>query len=166
MQHLHPPRGVYILANNRSKVALAEILLHGMHSLRSKQSLRRFQLAALLAWTRFLLIPVSAGIMAWALVSHDNALLETGAKLAAGTVAIGVLLWIVGRQTRCPLCQTAVFGSALCSKHRHSKRLLGSHRLRVAVFILMRGQFTCPYCNERTSMQVRKRPDRAKPRRR
>ena len=36
---------------------------------------------------------------------------------------------------------------------------MGSHRLRVALRILFRGSFVCPYCNEPTSIEARpKRP--------
>ena len=35
---------------------------------------------------------------------------------------------------------------------------MGSHRLRVALAILFKNQFRCPYCNESTALELRHSP--------
>jgi hypothetical protein len=51
-----------------------------------------------------------------------------------------------------------------CAKHGKARTVLGSHRLRVALSILFRNAFNCPYCMESTAVRVRSR--REIPRRR
>ena len=50
---------------------------------------------------------------------------------------------------------TPVLAKKDCTKHRHARTFLGSHRLRVALAILFRNSFRCPYCNESTILEVR-----------
>ena len=45
-----------------------------------------------------------------------------------------------------------------CSKHRDAKKLMGSHRLRVALAIVCKNQFRCPYGNESTTLELRHSP--------
>lgn len=72
--------------------------------------------------------------------------------------AVSILLqWMVAQQTNCPLCITPVLASKACAKNRHARKVLGSHRLRVALAILFRNSFRCPYCNEPTALEVRNR---------
>ena len=62
-------------------------------------------------------------------------------------------LWIQGYHTNCPLCCTPVLAPKGCTKHRDAKKLMGSHRLRVALAILFPNRFRCPYCNESTALE-------------
>lgn len=50
------------------------------------------------------------------------------------------------------LLRWLVVGSAKCVTHRNAQRLWRSYSLRVAIHVVLRGQFTCPYCNESTAM--------------
>lgn len=65
--------------------------------------------------------------------------------------------WFVGARTICPLCITPVLGNRRCVKNRNSRKLFSSHRLRVASDILFHNSFHCPYCNEPTVLQVRRK---------
>jgi len=38
------------------------------------------------------------------------------------------------------------------------RSVMGSHRLRVALAILFKNQFRCPYCNESTALELRHSP--------
>ncbi|MCX8496259.1 MAG: hypothetical protein ORN51_08770 [Akkermansiaceae bacterium] len=61
----------------------------------------------------------------------------------------------MAQRTKCPLCMVPVMGSPSCVKHRRTRKLFGSYRFRVALSSLFAGYFTCPYCQEVTSMEVR-----------
>jgi hypothetical protein len=50
-------------------------------------------------------------------------------------------------------------------KHPKARSVMGSHRLRVALAILFKNRFRCPYCNESTEMEIRERIDRSHSRR-
>jgi hypothetical protein len=77
----------------------------------------------------------------------------------SGLVIVGMLLivaqWIAASHAGCPLCRTPVLAPMGCMKHRKARRLLGSYQLRVALTIMFRERFRCPYCNEPTAMDVR-----------
>lgn len=103
------------------------------------------------------MILVSGGILIYSLIIHDKALTVLGIGLTAITMAMVVLQWIVSARTSCPLCMTPVLGQKRCMKHRHARTFMGSHRLRVALAILIKKSFRCPYCNEPTAMEVRNR---------
>lgn len=128
-----------------------------MHRLRSRSSIHRFRFAAILLCVKCLLTPVAAGVLAYSLVVHDDKLAVIGMGMVVLSVILIILLWLVAARTNCPLCMTSVLARKKCSKHRHAKALLGSHRLRVALAILFRNSFRCPYCNEPTAMEVRNR---------
>jgi hypothetical protein len=72
-------------------------------------------------------------------------------------VALLVFLvyWVCSLCVRCPRCLTGTFSSIGCSRHGGAKSLLGSHRLRVAVSVIFKNHFQCPYCGEHTAMKAR-----------
>lgn len=113
--------------------------------------------AAILLCLKCVLFPAALGLMLYALISQDLELIEisVGALVVAGLVVIAQ--WILAQRTQCPLCMTPVLAKKSCTKHRSAKSFLGSHRLRVALAILLKGSFRCPYCNEPTAMEVRDR---------
>jgi hypothetical protein len=89
-----------------------------------------------------------------------QSLTKIGIVLLVLAVLVAILQFLVGQRTRCPLCMAPVLAPARCSKHRHSRTLFGSHRLRVAVAIFFRNSFRCPYCNESAELEVRTRRHR------
>jgi hypothetical protein len=68
-----------------------------------------------------------------------------------------IIQWGMARRARCPLCMTPVMETKRCSKHRNAKPFLGSYRLRVALSIIFKGSFRCPFCHEPTAIQVRQK---------
>jgi hypothetical protein len=133
-----------------------------MHRFSSVHALRRFRLAMLLLLAKCLLTPVAAGVLLYALVMQQQQpnLLMIGAWLAGAAVLAAILQWIFANRANCPLCLTSVLASRGCMKHRNSRKLFGSYRLRVALSAFFRGYFRCPYCNEPTSLEVRERNKR------
>lgn len=129
-----------------------------MHRFRTASSIRRFKTVALLICLGcfagplllvFLLLP--------ALAVWDHARIQLFLCCAAALAVLMLLAWSLGRGTRCPLCHVAILGSNGCSKNPKSRTLLGSYRLRVSVFALLRGWFRCPYCAEPILLEQRER---------
>src|SRR6478672_6122250 len=128
-----------------------------MHRLSSKSSVYRFRLAALLLCSRCMLALTSVSLLAYSIFINDRELTVIGIGLGVVTLLAIILQWLISARARCPLCQTPVLANKDCSKHRNARRFMGSHRLRVALRILFRGSFVCPYCNEPTSIEARPR---------
>jgi hypothetical protein len=128
-----------------------------MHSLRSKSAIQRFRLAAFLFCTKVMLVPACAGFLVYSIAVHDQSL-TLQALFATGFLVSAVILqWLLSQRTNCPLCITPVLATKNCSKSRHARKFLGSYRLRVALSIIFRNSFRCPYCNEPTMLKVRDR---------
>ena len=64
---------------------------------------------------------------------------------------------ILAARALCPLCRTPVLAAKACAKHRNARTFLGSHRMRVAMGILFRDSFVCPYCHEPSVLEVRQK---------
>ncbi len=128
-----------------------------MHKLPSAASVRRFRLAAFLLCAKCILVPVAVVVIAVAVTVQNQALIFAGFGMFFLTAVIVLLQWLISTRTQCPLCMTPVLAKKGCVKHRHARRTLGSHRLRVAIGVLFSGMFRCPYCNELTSIKVRER---------
>lgn len=128
-----------------------------MHRLRTNHAIYRFRAAAFLLCAKCLLCPVAGGILIYSIIVHDNPL----TLIAMGTVALCILItvlqWLIATRTNCPLCITPVLANKACVKSRHAKSLFGSYPLRVAVAVLLKNSFRCPYCNEPTVLEVRNR---------
>jgi len=130
-----------------------------MHRLSSKSTVFRFRLAALLICTRCMLALASVSMLSYSIFINDRELIIVGIGIGTITLLSILLQWIISERTRCPLCLTPVLANKECAKHRNARTLLGSHRLRVAMAILFKGSFRCPYCHEPTSVEARpKRP--------
>lgn len=128
-----------------------------MHRFQSKSTILRFRVTAWLLVLKCLLVPVAGGLLIYSLIASDHDLVIITLCLGFVTVLMGILQLLLASRTRCPLCMTPVLASKGCSKHRHARRFLGSFRLRVALAVLVRGSFLCPYCHERSAMLVRTR---------
>jgi hypothetical protein len=126
-----------------------------MHHPRTKSSVFLFKFAAILLFTNWLLAPAALGLLGKSLLTYNDPMTLVGSGLGIFCMLLVVTQWMAGSGTACPLCRTAVLAPKDCSKHRKAKRVLGSHRLRVAIEILFRNRFRCPYCNESTTMELR-----------
>jgi hypothetical protein len=127
-----------------------------MHRLHSKAAIHRLRIAALLVCFKCVMAPLAAGLLCYALVIHDQKLTLVAVGLMLLTVIFAISQWVVAARTSCPLCMTPVLAKKGCTKHRHARTVLGSHRLRVALTILFKNSFRCPYCNEPTLLEVRR----------
>jgi hypothetical protein len=127
-----------------------------MHRLQSSSTIVRFRLTALLIGFTASIAPVAAGLILYSVAIHDRDLTLAGLALGGLALLTGIVQRILAARARCPLCLVPSMVRRNCSKHRTARRLLGSHRLRVATSILFRGHFRCPYCGEPTAMEARK----------
>ena len=136
-----------------------------MHRFQSKSTITRFRFASLMICGLCLMLPLVVVVLADAVFRNDPRQIVVAMGLGGLTVVVGILQWVVASRTRCPLCMTAVLAKKGCSKHRNAQTFCGSHRLRVALAVLFRGSFTCPYCHEPSVMEVRHRAPYAHARR-
>lgn len=129
-----------------------------MHRFHSRSTILRFRFAALLLFLKFLLPVMALGVLGYGWANDDHELMIIGLGLGLLAVLVSVLQWLLAWRTRCPLCMTPLMVSKGCSKHRNARTVLGSHQLRVAMAIMFKDSFVCPYCHEASAMEVRHRP--------
>ncbi len=128
-----------------------------MHHLRSVVAVMRFRLAASLLVSDCLLAAVSAVLLIHSLMTQDRQQTMIAAVLGIVSMVLVLAQWSAASRAGCPLCMTPVLAPRACMRHRRAKTFLGSHRLWVALAILFKNQFRCPYCNESTSLQLKER---------
>lgn len=126
-----------------------------MHRFRSGTTIRRMRLTAFVVLATTLLVPVSGLLLFVSYVLNRHELLVAGLYVMSLTVFMLILRWAFTLRTRCPLCMARVMAKNPYSSHRRAKMIFGSHRLRVALSVLLRNGFTCPYCNERAHLKLR-----------
>jgi hypothetical protein len=128
-----------------------------MHRFSSVSILLRFRIAALLLFCMWVLIPATLVILAYSILIVDESLTVAALWLGLLVLLLAMVQRLLASRARCPLCMTPVLTPKRCSKHRNARKFLGSFRLRVAMGVLFKGSFACPYCHERSAMQVRER---------
>jgi hypothetical protein len=85
------------------------------------------------------------------IASSDIYTLTGFVSLAAGILSI-LLFKICSSAVTCPICVSRIWANTGCRKHKKSKKSLGlSYRLNIALKILTRQPYRCPYCAERFS---------------
>jgi hypothetical protein len=134
----------------------ALIRISQMHKLPKKSSIIRFRISAALICLKMLLIIATFMVYAWAFATHDRQLAIIGLWLTGAVVLLFVIRQAIAASCKCPLCRVAVLSPNGCSKYTNAKSFIGSHRLRVALQILLTKRFRCPYCNETTKVVSRR----------
>lgn len=127
-----------------------------MHKLPNGSSVIRFRLAALLVCVKKLLIFLNLAIYGYAFATHSRELVTTGLFLTAFIFLLYLVRLLLAPSCQCPLCRVSVLSQNICSKSNRARNLLGSYRLRVALQILFKNYFRCPYCNEPTELKPRR----------
>jgi len=130
-----------------------------MHHLRSATAVRHFRIAALLLFVICLLAIVAVSLLVQSMLVDNFRLAMAGSSVVVFSFVLVLPLWTQVGYTNCPLCWTPVLASMNCVKHRKARKLMGSYRLRVALAILFRNRFRCPYCNESTALELRHSTD-------
>ena len=126
-----------------------------MHRLPNKPAVLRFRFAALLLLAKWVLIVGSASFLGYSLFVGNQDL----TRLSIGLIGLAVLAmlaqWLVAARARCPLCVGHPMAHKSCATHRDARRLFGSYRLHVALYVVFQGWFRCPFCGESTAIEVR-----------
>jgi hypothetical protein len=128
-----------------------------MNVLRSKSEVLRFRVAAFLLFLKIVLVIASPGVLIHSIYADDR---KSGMLGLAGVLLlllVYVVQWMTASRTNCPLCMTPVLARRSCSKHNKARSFLGSHRLRVALSVMFKDRFICPYCLEPTVVRTRRR---------
>ncbi len=114
-------------------------------------------MAALLLCLWRMLIPVALVLLVTSLVTADREWTKLALILGGSAVLVAVIQWLFAAGAKCPLCMMPVLSRKGCSKHRNAKRVAGSHRFPVAMGVLFKHHFRCPFCNEPTLLELRER---------
>lgn len=125
-----------------------------MHYLKFRSLARALFGSSLVLIMAFLSGATSAVLVAalW-LTGDENLIIPTA--VGAGVFTLLVLLQsVLSWRTSCQLCQTYVLREIRCSKSPKTRPLFGSYRLKVAVTIVFKGEFCCPYCGEEFNIWV------------
>lgn len=131
-----------------------------MHRLSSHSVVRRYRIASvlfLLVWVGF---PTALCLAGFGILKDNRDLLFAGGVLAGVSVVLALVFFVLAARLRCPLCIVQPMQSRSCSRHRSARKALFSYRLKVALSIVSKGNFRCPYCGELTVMEVRTRNKR------
>jgi hypothetical protein len=129
-----------------------------MHHPRHSHTIRSLRITAFLLCLKRLVIVGTAIVFVSSFVTYDRRLAILGLGLVGLALLIALLQWMFASGARCSLCMMPVLSRKGCAKHRYAKRFLGSHRLRVALSILLKASFRCPYCNEPTILKLKGDP--------
>lgn len=126
-----------------------------MQLLPSRKTVLTYKLTAL-AWMLLLvLVPCAVGMGFYTMFVMDRATAALALQIIGLALLVFVLHWLFSLRALCPRCLAGSFSRRSCSRHGSSRGLLGSHRLRVAVSVIFRNQFQCPYCGEYTAVKAR-----------
>lgn len=128
-----------------------------MHHLHTRSAVVCFRCTAFLLIVIWLLVPVAVGLLLQSMLTDSPRSALIGSGLMIMALVMVIPQWVMGGHTGCPLCWTPVLAPKSCTKHRKARKFMGSHRLRVALAILFKNQFRCPFCNESTALAPSRR---------
>jgi DNA-directed RNA polymerase subunit RPC12/RpoP len=119
-----------------------------MHRFRSPSSVHRLWFASLLLLLGLVGTVALVPALACGILTLDQTCLVTATGLVALVAVSGITYGVLALDAKCPLCRGRLLMSQGCSRHTRARKLLGSHRLRVAAGVLLDRPFRCPYCGE------------------
>lgn len=125
-----------------------------MHLSSPVSDFRRLRIASILLLINRMLLLAAVGLLVVSLFANERDLMIFGSIFVAISVLLLVAQWIVASQVGCPMCKTPVFSPIRCLKHRKARRLLGSYHLRVALAIMFTDRFRCPFCNQKSEVNL------------
>ena len=120
-----------------------------MHRHRSRSTLRRFKLLAWHFLFNIFFVAVWVGVLLYGALQDQRHLLIAGVSMMGGWVFSVIVFFVRRSSVRCPLCMAPTWGSQKCVRNTKAKRALGlSYRLGVAISMITKGHYRCPYCGE------------------
>ncbi len=129
-----------------------------MHRLRHPHTIRSLRIAAFLLCVKRFLIVSTPLLFLSSFFKNDAKLSLFGLGMIGLILLLALIQLMFASAAKCPLCLMPVLSRKGCSIHRSTKRFLGSHRQYVALSILLKGNFRCPYCSEPTILRLKGLP--------
>lgn len=129
--------------------------LNSMLHLPSRSAVLRFRLTAVGWLLLLLLVPGAVAMACFTLFVMKREPAGIALILIGLAVLVFLMYWMLSLRARCPRCLVGSFTRRSCSRHGSARSLLGSHRLKVAVSVIFKNHFQCPYCGEFTAMKPR-----------
>lgn len=126
----------------------------------SRFAVLRYKLSALGCILLLIVFPCAVGMGCYTMFVMEAAPASIALKLIGLAAILFLVHWILSLHARCPRCLTGSFTRRSFSRHGSARSLLGSHRLRVAVSVVFRNHFQCPYCGELTATKARQKSTR------
>lgn len=137
-----------------------------MHRLRHLRTLVFVRLTSVLLLTSYLLSVGTLMLASYSVVTGNRTLLN----YSMGLFFLCLFSWLSYRicapSTQCPLCMMPALLPRPCSRSAKARTFLKSYHLRVAIDVIIKRYFFCPYCGEPSKCEVRERPkiqEEAKP---
>jgi hypothetical protein len=137
--------------------SVLKIQITNMYYLPNRTVVKRFRFAAFLVLVKWLLITTAFPMFVYALQveRREMSYLAIGLMALAGLVCISH--WLVGARARCPMCLVPSFSHKKMAKSAKAGHFMGSYRFFVALGVIFRGCFHCPYCAENVAVQIHRR---------
>ena len=126
-----------------------------MHRLPTKSILWNYRFASCLLVLMIVALIPAVGILGYGVWKRDVPWIVYSGCIFGGIILLFLFNSLLTSRLRCPLCFVSTLQNRGCSKHRNVQRIMGSHRLKVAISILVKNHFLCPYCGEKTAMEAR-----------
>jgi hypothetical protein len=129
-----------------------------MHHPRHSFVIRSLRIAAFLFCLKRVLIALAIPVLIVSLFKADSRATLASLATLGGIIPLSLAQWMFASAGKCPICMMPVLSLSGCAIHSRTRRVLGSHRLRVALSILLKGSFHCPYCHEPTMLRLKPVP--------
>lgn len=120
-----------------------------MHHQRSSYALKLLKMGAVHFMLNLLLGCAALSTIGYYFYQND----QTGVYMGLGMIVVWLLSMLAfairGAALKCSLCMSPIWSGRKCQKHSKVKPALGvSYRLGVAMGVLFKGSYRCPYCGE------------------
>ena len=137
-----------------------------MHKQRSLKALRALNIGAYHFVFNILLAIGAIGYFLYSAVLYDERGIMIGGGLAVLWLLSALIFFLKGASLRCSLCMNPVWAGRKCQKHSKAKPALGvSYRLGIALSVIFKGCYRCPYCGESFSARKSRKPGESSRRR-
>lgn len=120
-----------------------------MHRQHSSHTLRSLHLGAIHFVLNALLIVAAISLLTAGIIIGDNNWLWIGTSVLAVWIISAFVFFLCSLSWHCPLCMGKVWVRTGCRRHRNLRPALGiSYRLGIALCVLFKSRYRCPYCGE------------------
>ena len=120
-----------------------------MHRQSSTRALKLLRFGALHFLFNFLLLPTAVVLMMIWLVLGNREWLLIGSITVAVLILSVIMFFLIHRMWQCPLCMGRIWIRQGCRRHQKAVTAFGmSCRLGVALSVVKKQSYRCPYCGD------------------